>query len=718
MRQLVASLLTVALVAAACSSDGDSATAVIPAGDASAFCLGWPATRAALQDDLGDTNNEWEMQGNVEVARITLDEADARVPAALRSDWTSATAFQDTVITLLEIVDYDPERLPAQLIDAAFGEGGLEAAAAVSDASIARIDAWALDECGDFCELWPRLDRALGWVGQGGGDTHQSMQSEGRQDKAAILSAETLVPAAIRDDWDEASAIKLRLVDFYTSDLEDLGNQERWERLQEALGFGDPGERAFQAVVDEFGEPPPDVDHTFWAATTVSTGHRDAIGAWAADNCESVGVSGLPGVVRVKDPGKSRDRLLIAAMRVGTDLGEIEDASDFLAVACSHQAPGEVWESPLIERNNGFDQPCIDRYREDLGARSAVLAAGDYELFIGSFSRGVGNFNTYVPAPDLCVVVPITVDGDTEVTVPDLEPCDLGPLAGTAEEIARRQPPADTGGTTGTLRVTLTEHLADEGVHVNYTLAVLPAGTTLNQVALGDRWPVGFGCLNMDRPLDSDLDAEFEERLAEFEEDDGQAERDAAQRRAQHGEELERRAAQIQAEREEVERREAELGQLQRAEREQAEREIAELREQIEAWERDLEDYQSQIEEQEGHAASEAEYREAERQQLLSFMNPIREAIAGGGVPVPILPFPADPQSPECGGGPYELLGLNEEWTGPEQAQLPAGDYDVLVFVDLWNEEMGNESQRGCAELTVSVSGETVVKLPPLEECP
>ena len=81
----------------------------------------------------------------------------------------------------------------------------------------------------------------------------------------------------------------------------------------------------------------------------------------------------------------------------------------------------------------------------------------------------------------------------------------MGPLAGTAEEIARRQPPSETDGPTGTLRVALTEHLSDEGVHVWYQLAVLPAGTTLNQIALGDAWPVGTACLNQDRSLDAML---------------------------------------------------------------------------------------------------------------------------------------------------------------------------------------------------------------------
>ncbi|MGI9608748.1 MAG: hypothetical protein ACR2NL_00485, partial [Acidimicrobiia bacterium] len=498
--RLGASLLVVALIAAACSSEAESGTAAVPAGDASAFCLGWPAARAALQDDLSNPDNGWDIQGGVELARLTIDEADAMVPDVLRPDWTSATKFQDTAITLLEIADYMPERLPPQLIDAAFGMGGVDAAAASSESSIELIDAWALEQCGDFCELWPRLERSLGWVGRGGGGDTESIVRAADLDRATIEIAAGLVPDAIRENWDRAAALKLALIDLY--EPVDWGSVDHEALRQQHLAVLGLTQDSFEALIDRMGEVPAETDHMWWISETRIVDETDSIEAWTATNCESVGISGLPGTIRVEDPGRSTDRLLVAALPLGTDLGEIEDASDFLAVACSHMAPGEVWSSQLIERNRGFDQPCIGLHREDIGARPAVLAAGNYDLFIGSFPLGVGNFDTYVPAPERCAVVPVTVDGDIEVALPDLERCDLGPLAGTAEEIARRQPPPDNGGPAGTLRVTLTEHLSDRGVHVNYRLVVLRAGTTLNQVAMGDAWPIGSACLQMDRPLD------------------------------------------------------------------------------------------------------------------------------------------------------------------------------------------------------------------------
>ena len=718
-RQLLASLLTVALIAAACGSDEDSAAAAtaLPAGDASAFCLGWPAARAALQDDLGDTNNEWEIRGDVEVARLTLDEADARVPAALRSDWTSATKFQDTVITLLEIVDYMPDRLPVQLIDAAFGVGGVEAAAAASAQSIESIDAWALKQCGDFCESWPRLDRALGWVGGGGGDTTESIVRGADLDRATIELATGLIPDAIRQNWDRAAALKLALIDLYES--VEWGSVDHEAVRLEHLAVLGLTQDSFEGLIGRMGEVPPETDHLWWISETRIVEETDPIEAWAAANCESIGIAGLPGTIRVEDPGGSVDMLLIAALPVGTDLGGVEDASDFLAVACSHVAPGEVWSSQLIDRNGGFDQPCVGLYRQDLGARPAVLAAGDYDLFVGSFPLGVGNFNTYVPAPEQCAVVPVTVDGDIEVAVPDLKPCDLGPLAGTAEEIARRQPPPDTGGPTGTLRVTLTEHLSDRGVHVNYRLVVLRAGTTLNQVAMGDAWPVGSACLGMDQPLEELLGNDRpEERQAEFDEEEREAGSQAEQRRTER-EELERQEADLQAERQEIERQLDELGQLPAAQRAEAEQHVAESQAALEEAERQLADHRGQLEEAERHVEEQAAELQRQRDEFLSHVAPLREAIEGGGVPVPVLPFPADPTDEGCaGGGPYEYLGINDGWIEPELAVLPAGEYDVYVFVDLWNEEMGNESQQQCQKLTVSVSGETVVKAPPLEDCP
>jgi hypothetical protein len=41
----------------------------------------------------------------------------------------------------------------------------------------------------------------------------------------------------------------------------------------------------------------------------------------------------------------------------------------------------------------------------------------------------------------------------------------------------------------------------------------------------------------------------------------------------------------------------------------------------------------------------------------------------------------------------------------------------VYVIVSLWNPEEEVERNR-CAKLTVEVSGETVVEVPPLEDCP
>ncbi len=74
--------------------------------------------------------------------------------------------------------------------------------------------------------------------------------------------------------------------------------------------------------------------------------------------------------------------------------------------------------------------------------------------------------------------------------LPEPGPCELGPLAGSPEEIARRAAPAATADM-GTLRVVVTDVLSEHGSGASLYSFVLPAGTTLNDVGRGDAWPLG-----------------------------------------------------------------------------------------------------------------------------------------------------------------------------------------------------------------------------------
>jgi hypothetical protein len=583
--------LSVVALAAACTSTAETATDEVPAGDPATFCTRWPEARAYLSTSF-EGSHPAEVRGEVERARNTLEEVGVAAPASLRSTWEKATRFQDTVITLLGVAYYEPERLRQELVDAAFGEGGVEAASAESAAAIERLDAWAVEECGDFCEWWPRLDRALTGVDE------RSMASSGAENEALLLGADALVPDAVRGDWDAAAAITLAIVDRYRA----AGWAPPWASEVSGPGWVPDEFPAAVGVTEEQCEVLTVASEVCYQGSrelvdAVVTAYRDRIADWVESNCVGIGASGLPGRVTIGGPPTGvPGTLLMAAVPVGTDLSAIDDASAFLGVACSQQEhwSGQPWSAVLLDRERGFESPCTAPHMTIWGTGEALLPAGDYELFAGYFPAGVGRFDLYVPAPESCAVVPFTVDGDTELTLPELGPCDLGALAGSAEEIARRRPPAAPTDPTGTLRVVLIDYPREgEGF---YRIVVLPHGTTLNEIALGEAWPAGSGCLYL--------------------------------------------------------------------------------------------------------------------QPLAGFGPDITAAIATGGVPIPILSFPAVPYE-DCAGAPV-YLGFEGDWT-PEPIDLGAGEYDVYVVFQIYRED-GEESR--CGDLTVAVSGETVVEVPPLEECP
>lgn len=588
-------LLAVFVSTTACASTAETPTEGISAGDPALFCARWPEARGALATEFEGEEPD-EVRGQVDRAHNTLQEIGALVPASLRTTWGEAIRFQDTVITLVRIAGFQPERLRQELIDAAFGEGGVEVASAGSVVAIGRLDAWAVEECGDFCEWWPRLDSALAFD-----DDLLLLLQRGDADEAQLLMVEGIVPEAIRSDWETAAGLKLAWLDLFRS----WESERLWERLteqeqeaawSEALGLTD-------TVIESYDFPQEVRQQGIRGITQeISTRHRTAIAAWAAENCAGLGTSGLPGTVTVAGPPTGAvGELLVAAVPVGTDLSTIDDASGFLGVACSEPDwADQTWSAVLLDRERGFDSPCTAPHMTIWGTAEAVLPAGDYELFAAHFPTGVGSFDVYVPAPETCATARFTVDGDTEVTLPELRSCDLGPLAGTPEEIARRRPSAVPAGAAGTLRVVLAEYPEDVDELGFYRMVVLPHGTTLDEIGLGEAWPAGSGCLRVEPPRHFDPN--------------------------------------------------------------------------------------------------------------------IVAAIAAQGVAIPILAFPASPYDDQfCWPAPA-YLGFGHQW-GENVApiDLAAGEYDVYVTFEVHREE---GEFFWCGESTVSVAGETVVEMPPLEECP
>ena len=118
----------------------------------------------------------------------------------------------------------------------------------------------------------------------------------------------------------------------------------------------------------------------------------------------------------------------------------------------------------------------------------AVVPGGAHELFIAAYVGDPGSYELYLAAPELCSQVPITVDGDTTIDAPPLEPCDMESF-GSAEEVARRTTPPTSG---GRLWIEVDNALAPAGYDwCRLDVVVLPAGTTLNEVGRGEAWPSG-----------------------------------------------------------------------------------------------------------------------------------------------------------------------------------------------------------------------------------
>ncbi|MCL1601135.1 MAG: hypothetical protein M3112_06330 [Actinomycetia bacterium] len=142
---------------------------------------------------------------------------------------------------------------------------------------------------------------------------------------------------------------------------------------------------------------------------------------------------------------------------------------------------------PGTDAEYADQQVCNSMHHE---TEPALVPGGGYELFVGAYDGDPGSYGIYFAAPEYCIQIPVTVDGDTVVDLPELEPCELVPL-GRPEEIARRAPSTVADG--GTLQVRINSALApQEWDWCRLDGVALPAGTSLNNVALGKVWPSGM----------------------------------------------------------------------------------------------------------------------------------------------------------------------------------------------------------------------------------
>ncbi|MEA3503290.1 MAG: hypothetical protein U9R47_10975, partial [Actinomycetota bacterium] len=398
----------------------------------------------------------------------------------------------------------------------AFGDKGPEAVAAEAEAAVAAIDDWAIEACGDFCSRWPEFESILRYEeGFDWGTWEQNLERY----ELALAAGARLVPDEIENSWETAADIQTRrFVAFRENDY-------RWD-IEE--------ERALR----EWGVLPWD------EAKTLSDAALDRIERWVAANCDAgATTTGTPGslTIRVVPHEQLTTRTIVAALLPpGTDFASARSVDDYVALTCTRaQQSPEEWERglewaaeeaaeagmtpeeyalehwteaeplrPLRQEGEYYEFSVCSLIRHEEG--EAIVPGGSYELFVGAFIGEPGNYGVYFAAPEYCTQFPVTVNGDTVVDVPELEPCDLDPV-GRPEEIARRIiPPFEPG---GTLRVEFDSAVRPEGFgHCGLNAVLLPAGTTLDDVGIGDAWPNGV--FNFYRHNPEHIDGGDEQRWA------------------------------------------------------------------------------------------------------------------------------------------------------------------------------------------------------------
>ena len=471
-----------ALVAAACggglAEESDAGAPTAP-GNTPRFCALWPDARTSLLETVnGDGSfallgDEWGLLAELMPSRdAALADADAAAPVAVRAEWNVAYGAYTATSDLLYTTGYTNAVLRPAHFAMAYGEAGYDRTVAATEAAVAAIDDWAIEACGDFCVRWPefefvlRYEQHFDW-----GIWEQNLDRY----ELALAAGDRLVPDDVRAEWDVAVDIqRRRMAMFVESDL-------RLD-VDEATALA------------RWGVLPWD------EAKEMSDAALDTVAAWSDAHCEAAVVTiGAPGTVSVRyppDPELIGYILTAVVLPAGVDFGEVRSVEDYLAVSCS-----DVGGIPPDARPE--DMPTetlspIEGQGEYLAANlcnlvqreeRAVIPGGAHELFVGAFRGGPGAYGLYFAAPDLCIQIPIGVNGPTVVDVPSLESCTLDPV-GSPDEVARRTtPPADAD---GSLRIDVPTLVGRSGYEFCSLHAyLLPAGTTLNAIGRGDAWPAG-----------------------------------------------------------------------------------------------------------------------------------------------------------------------------------------------------------------------------------
>lgn len=501
---IVAAVALTACIDASSAGRDVSADSGSP-GNVALFCRAWPDAREKLLGIVSrETTPEYQDQ-ELAVARF-LGDVDSTVPTEVRTEWNRAYWTYQQISDILFLTGYSEGTIRAVHLEMAFGDAGSEAAVADTEAAVAAIDEWAVTACGDFCSRWPELGRILQIPVVA---NPEELRRTIDQHEAALTAGERLVPDEIARYWNIAAG--------YQSAYLDLARSLDFDKR--SLGEGEAGAEGFTEVVGlPFDEVQQAVDEA-----------KEEISSWVEANCEAatatVGASGSPGslAIRILPHQYLTNRtVFMALLPPGTDFASVRSGDSYVAASCTEVESHDEWERGLTEAApqaaevgmepeeflldqfgdehfshalvsiaaaaEVYEQPDICVHTSE--GEAALVPGGAYELFVGAYYGAPGNYYNYFASPEHCLQFPVTIDGDTVVDPPDLEPCTLEPL-GSPEEIARRtSAPSETG---GTLQVLVDSALqSEEYDFCRLEGVLLPAGTTLNAVGRGDAWPSGM----------------------------------------------------------------------------------------------------------------------------------------------------------------------------------------------------------------------------------
>ena len=475
----------------------------MPEGNVALFCRAWPDARETIVGTVTGASS-FDLLGDMTVgldrnfvdSDATLAEVDAAVPADVRADWNRAYEAYATVSDLLFVTGYTEGVVRPVHVSMAFGDQGPERVVADAEAAIAVIDDWTIEACGDFCSRWPEFESILRY--EEGFDWGRWEQNLDRYELALATGAR-LVPNEIEDFWETAADIQTRRFVMFR------GNDFQLHDFDE------------ETALREWGVLPWD------EAMALSDAALDQIGDWIETNCDAIAITtGAAGSVSIRMVPHEHltSRTVVAALLPpGADFGSARSVDDYVALTCTgtNETP-EEWERglehaaeeaagtgmtaeefaledwvqtdplrPLRQEGEYYEFSICHLIRHEEG--DAIVPGGSYELFVGAYVGDPGNYGVYFAAPEYCIQFPVTVNGDTVIDLPVLEPCDLDPI-GRPEEVARRTLPGLEPG--GTLRVEVDSALTLDSLdQCSLSVVLLPAGTTLNDVGSGNAWPHG-----------------------------------------------------------------------------------------------------------------------------------------------------------------------------------------------------------------------------------